>query len=90
MENKRKEPSSPTPLSGGLIKRTRVDGPPQGPGNAIAISSGADVGKALVRSVKRTSSLDAPIVSLAGAHGVRFCALAGAGLGLTVAGRRRY
>jgi len=35
----------------------------------MAISSGADASKALLRSVPRTSGLDAPIVSLAGAHG---------------------
>ncbi|EJU06670.1 WD40 repeat-like protein [Dacryopinax primogenitus] len=67
MDNKRRAPSPPS-TSSAVTKRARQDssGPPAN--NQIAISSGADAGKALVRSVKRTSSLDAPIVSLAGAH----------------------
>lgn len=75
MADKRKEP--PTAFNGGgldgasaLVKRQRqandADGTMQ-----IAIASSKDgKNKGLVRSVKRTSSLSAPIISLAGAHGV--------------------
>lgn len=63
-EHKRK--ASPPPANaGGLVKRARPDSPAP---NQIAISSGTDKQKALIRNVSRTSGLDAPIVSLAGAH----------------------
>lgn len=66
MADKRKAPSPP-PSSAALIKRARGETPP--PTTQIAISTGAsDREKALVRNVQRTSGLDAPIVSLAGAH----------------------
>jgi len=49
-----------------LVKRARSNTPPR---NQIVIStSGDDRQKGLVRSVKRTSSLEAPIISLSGAH----------------------
>ncbi|KLO07911.1 WD40 repeat-like protein [Schizopora paradoxa] len=56
-----------SPSSGGaLIKRAKADAPPT---NQIAISSkGDDRSKGLIRTVPRTSGLEAPIVSLAGAH----------------------
>ena len=55
--------------SGVLIKRARGSTPPE---TQIAISSTGDDGKkGLIRSVKRTSGLEAPIVSLSGSHGVR-------------------
>ncbi|KAF9014368.1 WD40 repeat-like protein, partial [Hymenopellis radicata] len=51
---------------GTLIKRAKATPPPS---NQIAISSaGDDRSKGLIRTVKRTSSLEAPIISLAGAH----------------------
>ncbi|KAF9226804.1 WD40 repeat-like protein [Gyrodon lividus] len=54
------------PGEGTLVKRARSDSPPR---NQIVISSsGDDRQKGLVRSVKRTSSLEAPIISLSGAH----------------------
>ncbi|PBK67092.1 WD40 repeat-like protein [Armillaria solidipes] len=54
------------PTEGTLVKRARAAPPPS---NQIAISSSNDErSKGLIRTVKRTSSLEAPIVSLAGAH----------------------
>ncbi|KAF8166992.1 WD40-repeat-containing domain protein, partial [Pholiota molesta] len=60
-----KRPSSPT-SGGALMKRARATPPPS---TQIAISFGnEDRNKGLIRTVARTSNLDAPIVSLAGAH----------------------
>ncbi|KAF9023496.1 WD40 repeat-like protein [Hymenopellis radicata] len=60
-----KRGGSPPP-DGTLIKRAKATPPPS---NQIAISSaGDDRSKGLIRTVKRTSSLEAPIISLAGAH----------------------
>ncbi|RDB19809.1 U5 small nuclear ribonucleoprotein [Hypsizygus marmoreus] len=57
---------SPPPAGGALIKRAKSDAPPS---NQIAISSSNDPrNKGLIRTVQRTSSLEAPIISLAGAH----------------------
>ena len=54
---------------GALMKRARSNEP--GPTNQIAISSaGDDSKKGLIRTVQRNSNLEAPIVSLAGAHSV--------------------
>ncbi|KAH8118821.1 WD40 repeat-like protein [Phellopilus nigrolimitatus] len=59
-----KREASPPP-SGVLVKRARGSTPEM----QIAISSAGDASKqGLVRTVKRTSGLEAPIVSLAGAH----------------------
>ncbi|KAJ7730042.1 U5 snRNP complex subunit [Mycena olivaceomarginata] len=60
-----KRPGSPS--SGALIKRAKGTPPPS---NQIAISSSGegDKNKGLIRTVQRTSNLEAPIVSLAGAH----------------------
>ena len=57
------------PLNGGtLVKRARSNEPQA---NQIAISSSNDERqKGLIRTIKRTSNLDAPIVSLTGAHSV--------------------
>ncbi|KAL0576086.1 hypothetical protein V5O48_005885 [Marasmius crinis-equi] len=61
-----KRSSSPTG-QGQLVKRSKSDEPSNA--NQIAISSNNDPrNKALVRNVQRTSNLEAPIVSLAGAH----------------------
>ncbi|CAK5275041.1 unnamed protein product [Mycena citricolor] len=61
-----KRPASPTSAPGALIKRSRASPVPE---NQIAISTGPDgKGKSLMRAVQRTSNLEAPIVSLAGAH----------------------
>jgi hypothetical protein len=58
---------------GTLIKRARSSEPEASNQQQLAISSSNDERqKALVRSVKRTSNLEAPIVSLSGAHGVSF------------------
>ena len=55
---------------GTLIKRARSS-EPEANQQQLAISSSNDERqKALIRSVKRTSNLEAPIVSLSGAHGV--------------------
>ncbi|KAF9000249.1 U5 snRNP complex subunit [Cyathus striatus] len=54
------------PPAGTLIKRAKATPPPS---NQIAISSSNDErNKGLIRTVQRTSGLEAPIVSLAGAH----------------------
>lgn len=61
--------------SSALLKRARVDddedADPSTTTMTISSSGGEGLGKnALVRTVKRTSGLTAPIVSLAGAHQV--------------------
>lgn len=61
--------------SSALLKRARVDdeddADPSSTTMTISSSGGEGLGKnALVRQVKRTSGLTAPIVSLAGAHQV--------------------
>lgn len=61
--------------SSALLKRARVDdddeADPSTTTMTISSSGGEGLGKnALVRQVKRTSGLTAPIVSLAGAHQV--------------------
>ena len=62
--------SPPPSTEGTLVKRARSNSPSR---NQIAISSSNDERqKALIRSVKRTSNLEAPIISLSGAHSVRF------------------
>ncbi|EKM79831.1 hypothetical protein AGABI1DRAFT_57038 [Agaricus bisporus var. burnettii JB137-S8] len=62
-----KRGASPPPTEGVLIKKARATPPLAN--NQIAISSGSDERtKGLIRSVQRTSNLEAPIVSLAGAH----------------------
>ncbi|KAF8914412.1 WD40-repeat-containing domain protein [Gymnopilus junonius] len=54
------------PPAGAIIKRARATPPPS---NQIAISSGKDErSKGLIRTVQRTSSLEAPIISLSDAH----------------------
>jgi Prp8 binding protein len=60
-----------SPSAGGaLVKRAKATPPPS---NQIAISStNDDRNKGLIRTVQRTSNLEAPIVSLAGAHSVYF------------------
>ncbi|ESK89484.1 u5 snrnp complex subunit [Moniliophthora roreri MCA 2997] len=58
--------SSSPPGAGQLVKRQRATPEPQ---NQIAISSSGKAGeKGLIRTVQRTSGLESPIVSLAGAH----------------------
>ncbi|PFH50425.1 hypothetical protein AMATHDRAFT_193270 [Amanita thiersii Skay4041] len=58
--------SPPNHSAGGLIKRARSGTPPT---TQLAISSaGDDRSKGLIRAVQRTSNLEAPIISLAGAH----------------------
>ena len=60
---------------GALLKRARSSEPENT--QQVAISTSNDPRQqALVRSVKRTSALEAPIVSLAGAHAVRHTWLA--------------
>jgi Prp8 binding protein len=58
-----------------LTKRARVDDDEADADPSMMLMTVASSGEgqrksALVRSVKRTSGLEAPIVSLAGAHGV--------------------
>lgn len=69
----RKNDSSSTALS----KRARVEDEDDGSAHlTVAIGSTSSGGKpeagALMRTVKRTSGLEAPIVALSGAHGVRW------------------
>ncbi|OCH94548.1 WD40 repeat-like protein [Obba rivulosa] len=62
-----KRGASPPP-GGALVKRARSS--PEPATNQIVISSSNDERQqALIRTVKRTSSLEAPIISLSGAHG---------------------
>lgn len=56
------------PGDGQLVKRARSNTPPRS--QLVISSSGDDRQKGLVRSVKRTSSLEAPIISLSGSHSV--------------------
>jgi Prp8 binding protein len=66
-----KRSASPPGGQGALIKRVRSSSPAAGAQTQIAISGSNDERqKALIRTVQRTSNLEAPIVSLAGAHGV--------------------
>ena len=59
---------TPSPGEGTLVKRARSGSPPR---NELVISSsGDDRQKGLIRSIKRTSNLEAPIISLSGAHSV--------------------
>jgi Prp8 binding protein len=55
---------------GTLIKRARSSEPEANSQQLVISSSNDERQKALVRTVKRTSNLDAPIVSLSGAHSV--------------------
>lgn len=64
-----KRSASPPPAQGTLIKRSRSS-EPQNTTQLVISSSGKEREQALIRTVKRTSNLEAPIVSLSGAHGV--------------------
>ena len=58
-----------------LAKRARVDDDEEDPTKqtlTVASSGEGQRKNALVRTIKRTSGLEAPIVSLTGAHGVRW------------------
>ena len=66
---------SPPPAGPGLAlaKRARVDDDEEDPSTqtlTVASSGEGQRKNALVRTIKRTSGLEAPIVSLTGAHGV--------------------
>lgn len=64
-----KRTHSPPPSSA-VVKRSK---PSDSNTQQLVISSaGDDKSKGLVRTVKRTSNLEAPIISLSGAHSVRF------------------
>lgn len=64
-------PSASSSSGGALIKRAKSSNDGPSTSREIAISSNNDPrNKALIRSVQRTSGLDAPIISLAGAHAV--------------------
>lgn len=61
-----------------LAKRARVEEDEDESDPSMMLMTVASSGEgqrknAMVRSVKRTSGLEAPIVSLAGAHGVCLC-----------------
>lgn len=60
-----KRAPSPPP-NGTLVKRVKSDTPP--PNQIVISSSGDDRSKGIVRTIQRTSGLEAPIVSLTGAH----------------------
>lgn len=56
-----------------LTKRARVDDDEEDPTSqtlTVASSGEGQRKNALIRTIKRTSGLEAPIVSLTGAHGV--------------------
>ena len=72
-----KRSASPPPAQGTLIKRSRSS-EPQNTSQLIISSSGKGREQALIRTVKRTSNLEAPIVSLSGAHGVSVASLGNA------------
>jgi Prp8 binding protein len=55
-------------MGGALIKKARATPPPSS--QIIISNANDDRNKGLIRTVQRTSNLDAPIVSLAGAHAV--------------------
>ena len=57
------------PATGVLTKRSRPDNEILSQ-QLVVSSAGDDKGKGLIRTVKRTSNLEAPIISLAGAHNV--------------------
>lgn len=73
MIRKSPPPSGPG-ASSALTKRSRIEDDDDTNTLTVAIGSSgagkADKG-ALIRTVKRTSGLEAPIVALTGAHGVR-------------------
>ncbi|WVR09291.1 hypothetical protein IAU60_006356 [Kwoniella sp. DSM 27419] len=74
----RKSPPPPGPGSA-VIKRARVDDEEDGEASGLKVMTVASSGEgqrknALVRSVKRTSGLEAPIVALSGAHGAEITA----------------
>ena len=66
-----KRSASPPTGQGTLIKRSRSS-EPQNTAQLVISSSGKEREQALIRTVKRTSNLEAPIVSLSGAHGVGY------------------
>ncbi|KAE9408127.1 WD40 repeat-like protein [Gymnopus androsaceus JB14] len=70
MSKRSASPPPNTSSSGGaLIKRSKNSNDGPSTSREIAISSNNDPrNKGLIRSVQRTSGLDAPIISLAGAH----------------------
>lgn len=65
---------SPPPAGQGyaLAKRARVDDEDDPTSQTLTVASSGEGQRknALVRTIKRTSGLEAPIVSLSGAHGV--------------------
>ena len=75
---------------GTLIKRARSSEPDANNQQLIISSSNDERQKALVRTVKRTSNLDAPIVSLSGAHSVRFSAYLVEAVEETLSCRQKY
>lgn len=64
-----KRPASPP--GGVLIKRARSSAEPEEQ-QMIISQSNDERQQPLIRTVKRTSSLEAPIISLSGAHSVRY------------------
>lgn len=67
MADKRKSPPAANGSSGySLVKRAKQD--ENDKSMQVAISSDGSKSKGLVRSIKRTSSLASPIISLTGAH----------------------
>lgn len=72
----RKSPPPPTGTATALTKRARVsteedEEDPNAMTMTVASSGEGQRKNALIRTIKRTSGLEAPIVSLTGAHGVR-------------------
>lgn len=89
-----KRSASPSPTSsssgGALIKRAKSSSDGPSTSREIAISSNNDPrNKALIRSVQRTSGLDAPIISLAGAHAVSL-SLSGNSILIVFVGRNLF
>ncbi|KAF8318125.1 WD40 repeat-like protein [Clavulina sp. PMI_390] len=66
MSKRSEHPTEPEQSGTLILKRQRGETPPQ---TQIAISSGRDEkSQGLIRTVQRTSNLEAPIISLSGAH----------------------
>lgn len=71
VEKMSKRPSSPS-MAGTLTKRAKTEASANS-GQMVISTSGNTREQALIRTVKRTSGLEAPIVALTGAHGVSTC-----------------
>lgn len=68
MSKRQEHPTEPEQSGTLILKKQRGETPPA---SQIVISSGKDErNQGLIRTVQRTSNLEAPIISLSGAHTV--------------------